>query len=130
MAAGRVARERYLTHPLLGNLARRLIWTAAEGERAETFLPGEALPGGLSDAATVRLWHPLGATVETVLAWRQELEARGVVQPFKQAHREVYLITDAERNTRTYSNRFAGHILKQHQFNSLCALRGWKNCSG
>ena len=48
-------------------------------------------------------------------------------QPFKQAHREVYLLTDAERNTRTYSNRFAGHVIKQHQFNALCAARGWKN---
>src|SRR5205085_129334 len=34
---------------------------------------------------------------------------------------------DAERRTRTYSNRFAAHILRQHQFNALCAARGWKN---
>ena len=26
-----------------------------------------------------------------------------------------------------YSNRFAAHILRQHQFNALCAARGWKN---
>ncbi len=62
-----------------------------------------------------------------MLRWRQTLEAQGITQPFKQAHREVYLLTDAERRTRTYSNRFAAHILKQHQFNSLCVLRGWKN---
>ncbi len=31
-------------------------------------------------------------------------------------------LTDAERATRTDSNRFAAHILKQHQFNSLCAF--------
>ena len=29
--------------------------------------------------------------------------------------------------TRTYSNRFAAHVIKQHQFNALCAARGWKN---
>jgi hypothetical protein len=39
----------------------------------------------------------------------------------------VYLLTEAERTTRTYSNRFAAHVLKQHQFNALCAARGWKN---
>jgi hypothetical protein len=50
-----------------------------------------------------------------------------VSQPFKQAHREVYLLTDAERHTDTYSNRFAGHVLRQHQFHALCGARGWKN---
>jgi hypothetical protein len=51
----------------------------------------------------------------------------GITQPFKQAHREVYLLTDAERRTHTYSNRFAAHVLRQHQFNALCAARAWKN---
>ena len=55
------------------------------------------------------------------------MEERGITQPFKQAHREIYLLTDAERNTRTYSNRFAAHIIRQHQFNALCAARAWKN---
>jgi hypothetical protein len=49
-----------------------------------------------------------------------------VRQPFKQAHREVYLLTDAERETEIYSNRFAAHIIRQHQFASLCRERGWK----
>src|SRR4030095_1485101 len=26
-----------------------------------------------------------------------------------------------------YSNRFATHIVKQHQYNALCGIRGWKN---
>jgi hypothetical protein len=39
----------------------------------------------------------------------------------------VYLLTDAERRTGVYSNRYAAHVLKQHQFNALCAARGWKN---
>jgi len=64
---------------------------------------------------------------DEVLAWRDWLAELEIRQPFKQAHREVYLLTDAERTTRTYSNRFAAHVLKQHQFNALCAARGWKN---
>jgi hypothetical protein len=55
------------------------------------------------------------------------LERLGVQQPFKQAHREVYVLTDAERRTGTYSNRFAAHVLRQHQFNALCAARGWRS---
>ncbi len=126
-----VWRERYLSHPILSNLTRRLIWTF-DGQPglpvgdSITDGDGVALPD-VPETATVKLWHPLGADVRDVLRWRDALEGRGITQPFKQAHREVYLLTDAERATRTYSNRFAAHILKQHQFNSLCVLRGWKN---
>ncbi|HEX3148275.1 MAG TPA: DUF4132 domain-containing protein [Gemmataceae bacterium] len=79
------------------------------------------------DSATVALWHPIGQPIDEVVAWRGWLEKHEVVQPFKQAHREVYIFTDAERRTSTYSNRFAAHVLRQHQFNALCLARGWKN---
>lgn len=46
-------------------------------------------------------------------------------QPVKQAHREVYPLTDAERGTGTYSNRYAAHIVKQHAFQQLAAERSW-----
>ena len=65
--------------------------------------------------------------MEDVLAWRRWIEGHEVRQPFKQAHRELYLLTQAERRTETYSNRFAAHGLRQHQYNALCAARGWKN---
>jgi hypothetical protein len=74
----------------------------------------------------VRLWHPICASAAEVTAWRQWLERHEVVQPFKQAHREVYILTDAERQTEIYSNRFAAHIIRQHQFAALCMQRGWQ----
>src|SRR5205085_10122899 len=46
-------------------------------------------------------------------------------QPFKQAHREVYVVAPAERETRTYSNRFAAHIVRYRQAYSLIKHRGW-----
>ena len=49
-----------------------------------------------------------------------------MVQPFKQAHREVYRLTPAEEETGNYSNRFAAHILRQHQMAALAAERGWR----
>jgi hypothetical protein len=123
-------RERYADHPLVGTIARRLIWTvdgtpALWLDGAPTDVDGRPL-APVADA-TVALWHPAGRPVEEAVAWRRRLEALGVTQPFKQAHREVYVLTDAERRTETYSNRFAGHVLRQHQFNALCAARGWKN---
>ncbi len=129
-----VWRERYLDHPLIGTISRRLIWSfTARGRTIDGNWHGGDLVGvngkplSLKDNATVSLWHPIGHTMEEVLAWRDWLERREVIQPFKQAHREVYLLTDAERRTNTYSNRFAAHVLRQHQFHALCAARGWKN---
>ncbi|MGC8640890.1 MAG: DUF4132 domain-containing protein, partial [Isosphaeraceae bacterium] len=123
-------RERYLAHPLVGTIARRLIW-CVDG-KAALFVDGkptsvEGRPVAHSSTAQVTLWHPVGRSVDEILAWRRRLEETGTTQPFKQAHREVYLLTAAERTTRTYSNRFAAHILRQHQFNALCATRRWKN---
>ena len=50
-----------------------------------------------------------------------------IQQPFKQAYREIYILTDAEINTRTYSNRMASHILKQHQYVTLAKGRNRKS---
>ncbi len=139
-----VWRERYLDQPLVGSVARRLIWhfswpsasgatgsggaSVADGMWHEGVLVGpDDQPLDIPETATVTLWHPVFADAEAVLAWRDWLERHEVTQPFKQAHREVYLLTDAERRTQVYSNRFAAHILRQHQFNALCAARGWKN---
>ncbi|HVF10749.1 MAG TPA: DUF4132 domain-containing protein, partial [Abditibacteriaceae bacterium] len=129
-------RERYLDHPFLSLLARRIIWEwSTTNENGQAFLPhgegwlnerGEAVLHPPEDA-TIRLWHPNRHDAATVQSWRRLLEDKGIQQPFKQAHREIYPLTEAERQTRTYSNRFAAHIIRQHQFNALCATRGWKN---
>ncbi|MDW5325014.1 DUF4132 domain-containing protein [Plantactinospora sp. KLBMP9567] len=121
-------RARYLDHPLLGTLARRLIWLVDDVPCA--FADGALRTHEDKEIAageTVRLWHPIGREVAEVLAWRAWLEANRVTQPFKQAHREVYLLTAAEENTRVYSNRYAAHVLRQHQFHALTAARGWRN---
>jgi hypothetical protein len=130
-----VWRERYLDHPLVGVLARRLLWEFTAGTTKTTgiwfndaLVDVDLKPiAGLSDSTTVALWHPIGRDLSEIVAWRAWLDAQQIQQPFKQAHREVYLLTDAERRTRTYSNRYAAHLIKQHQFNALAALRGWKN---
>lgn len=127
-------RERYLDHPLMGVLTRRLIWKFENGGlvspamwnagRLET---ADGQPAVLTDDTIVSLWHPLDSSTAEVQVWRERTEALQIRQPFKQAHREVYVLTPAEENTGVYSNRFASHVLKQHQFNALCGQRGWKN---
>jgi hypothetical protein len=127
-------RQRYLDQPLMAGITRRLIWHFKRGDQTAlgawhdgklTDVNGRAL-NFLAPETRVRLWHPIGFPVDTVAAWRQWLQVYEVCQPFKQAHREIYVLTDAELATATYSNRFAAHILGQHQFAALCVQRGWK----
>jgi hypothetical protein len=125
-------RARYLDHPLVAGISRRLIWRVRRGDRTTEAIwrdgklvdvDGEPVD---VDGAEILLWHPLDGEIGTVTAWRRWLEAHEVTQPFKQAHREVYLLTHAERETRMYSNRFAAHIVRQHQLAALCRERGWR----
>ncbi|MEV2236944.1 DUF4132 domain-containing protein [Micromonospora sp. NPDC049891] len=121
-------RQRYLDHPLVGALARRLLWLVDGvpcGWADGALRTADDTPVAAGDDAEVRIWHPIGRSVPEVVGWREWLERHRIVQPFKQAHREVYLLTPAEETTGTYSNRFAGHILRQHQFHALAAVRGW-----
>jgi hypothetical protein len=130
-------RERYLDHPLIGVIARRLLWDfiSPDGQCVTgVFLNGSMVDLDLRPVTTlenaetrVELWHPVGKTIDDVVAWRGWFDTQKIQQPFKQAYREIYLLTDAERSTRIYSNRFAAHVLRQHQFNALCAARSWKN---
>lgn len=130
-------RERFAEHPLLGNVARRLIWQFSDKMRqgegiwsreGQDFVEvTEQSLSWLTEETEVRLWHPIGRAVEQVVAWRNYLQQHNIMQPFKQAYREVYLLTDAEQRTETYSNRFAAHLVKQHQMHALAALRGWHN---
>jgi len=125
-------RSRWLDHPLAGALARRLIWRLqdADGTRQCAWdgvrlrdrhgSDVEETPG-----VRVRLWHPLMSQDDEIADWRAFLMERRIVQPFAQAHRQLYPLTPAERDTERYSNRFAGHILRQHQYMMLAKSRGW-----
>jgi hypothetical protein len=127
-------RERYLDHPLLALLARRLVWRFETDGRAVAgaWLAGMLVDAedrpleGLGDQTRAGLWHPVASTPGEAQAWRGWLDRHGVTQPFKQAHRETYHLTPAELDTATHSNRFATHVLRQHQMAALARSRGWQ----
>jgi hypothetical protein len=123
-------RRRFLQHPLVGYLSRRLLWRVADSSQicgllGDQLVDADDRPREVPETAQVTLWHPLHSSADEVQGWRRWLEKHQITQPFKQAHREVYLLTDAERQTGAYSNRFAAHVLRQHQFSALCRERGW-----
>jgi hypothetical protein len=125
--------ERYARKGFINTISHRLIW--------QFDVNGHPQPGlwhegrvvdhqlnplkGLGDTTSVRLWHPIYSTPDEVLGWRDVLDQLNIQQPFKQAYREVYLLTEAERETSNHSLRFAGHILKQSQVAALAKDRGW-----
>lgn len=125
--------ERYLHHPLVGVVARSLIWELASAGKTQAVIWHE---GQLIDSSarvvsqpttdtTVTLWHPLAASAKETLAWRCWLEEFLVAQPFRQAFREIYRPAGRELKA-TSSDRFAGHLLKQRQFGALARERGWR----
>ncbi|QHI37211.1 hypothetical protein IMCC3317_25890 [Kordia antarctica] len=126
--------KHYVHHGLVNFVTKRLLW---QFKKEDTFVTAiyqneqwttqnNTTLDWISEETEVRLWHPIYEKVDNVLFWRKKLEELEIKQPLKQAYREVYILTDAEVNTKTYSNRMAAHILKQHQFNALTSVRGWK----
>jgi hypothetical protein len=122
----------YRDHPLTGAWARRLLWVARNPPDLTAVRVDERrlvdVDGGevsVDDATPMRLWHPIHTSAAEVQAWRTVLADLELRQPFKQAWREVYLLTPAEEQTGTYSNRFAAHILRYGQAFALMKGRDW-----
>ncbi|MBQ0894234.1 DUF4132 domain-containing protein [Micromonospora sp. U56] len=130
-------RDELAANGLGWSVVRRLIWEVpgASGQWRSVLptgdgfadLSGTAVPEPEPEA-DIRLWHPLNSAANEIRGWRDELTDRELRQPFKQAFREVYLLTPAELQTETYSNRFAAHIVHYRQLYALVKGRGW-TCS-
>ncbi|MEU9382182.1 DUF4132 domain-containing protein [Streptomyces sp. NPDC048279] len=116
-------------HPLARTLVRRLIWEieVTPGEWRAVLPETAGLLPDAPDDVSVRLWHPIRSEPDTVRAWRDLLIEQRIRQPFKQAFREIYLLTPAEEQTRVYSNRFAAHLVHYRKMFALFRARGWKS---
>ncbi|WP_127504746.1 DUF4132 domain-containing protein [Actinoplanes solisilvae] len=70
--------------------------------------------------------HPLQLDADgTLSGWQAELVRRGISQPVKQAFREIYRLTPAERHTRSRSLRFADTEVDGPVAVQLLSARGW-----
>jgi len=85
-------------------------------------LQGELLP----ITKPVMVVHPYTLyTNGTLGAWQREIIRRRIVQPIKQAFRELYVLTPAEQQTRTYSLRFADRSIDGAIAKKLFISRRW-----
>jgi hypothetical protein len=75
---------------------------------------------------TVRIAHPydLLKTGEWHL-WQRECFLHERIQPFKQVFRELYVLTQAERDKGTVSLRYSGQQVNPRQAMALLGSRGW-----
>jgi hypothetical protein len=69
-------------------------------------------------------WHLFQAQV--LAKWQRAIVRKRIVQPFKQAFRELYILTPAEEDTAIFSNRFVGHTLNPKVATKLFQSRGWQ----
>ncbi|MDT0462600.1 DUF4132 domain-containing protein [Streptomyces gibsoniae] len=118
-------RRHYRDHPVTGTLVRGLIWEFQDTVGQWHAVAPMAEPPG--EPERVRLWHPIRASADDIRSWRERLVAERLRQPFKQAFREIYLLTPAEEETGVYSNRFAAHIVHYRQLYALFKERGWQS---
>lgn len=130
--SGEVWKKYFFDHQLLGFLTRKLIWRfETDGElKNGYFLNGQFVDFQNNqiqniENTTVTLWHPALSNVEEVQAWRSFMLSNEIKQPFKQAYREVYIVTGAEINTSTFSNRFNNHVIRHFKFVALAQQRLW-----
>lgn len=123
----------YIENPLVRIVIKDLIWNFKKdgldvnlilSNNTFTDIKGNTYTDELQDTQ-VTLWHPINSEATYIWQWRNYMISNQILQAFKQAFREIYIITEAELNTGTYSNRYASHILIRDQFIALCKARGW-----
>ncbi len=137
MAQGRVwsrdRLQRVARHPLLGRLARRLVWeelgapsrffrVAEDG----TFADDTDLALELVEEATVALAHPVRIPDAVRDRFHQILYDYAVIQPFEQLARASYRPNEAERAAPELV-RFEGRRVASARLEGLLGARGWQH---
>ncbi|WP_299409360.1 DUF4132 domain-containing protein [Acaryochloris sp. IP29b_bin.148] len=124
--------KQLLAHPLLKPVLQRLVFI-----ESDTGVAGLPQVDGLfnHDGQTVaikasmqlRIAHPVDlAERDDWHLWQQYCFQTGLVQPFKQIFRELYVLTTAEQQGRgPGSCRYAGHQVNPRQSLALLGKRGW-----
>ncbi|MCW7536563.1 DUF4132 domain-containing protein [Aquabacterium sp. A7-Y] len=126
-AMGQAQLDSVMDHPLMADLAQRLVWQDEAGGMGLYRRDGLEGPDGLhGPCGSLRLVHPVELLRQGRLAdWQRWLVERGVVQPFKQVFREIYVPTPAELKAGDRSARYAGRWLRTRPAQALFKARDW-----
>lgn len=122
-------RKYYIDHKLINSISASLIWSFEVGDKAYSAIvkdntllmaDGSTLDN-LPSNTLVSLWHPLQASASECEAWRNYVWRHAIIQPFRQAFREVYVARTDGHNPLNID----GLYVRQHQFRALLLSRGW-----
>lgn len=123
-------------HPISGHLARRLVWAISDQDGTHITYAIYNAQGGwntadgeavqLDPAHRLHIIHPVEMRPEEHSRWQRYVVTHKIPQPFKQMFRPIYILTPAEEQTRTYSNRFASHIIPRQPFDKLHHAQFWE----
>ncbi|WP_405893948.1 DUF4132 domain-containing protein [Streptomyces sp. NBC_01527] len=124
-------RERFLRHPLLRHLVRRLVWlsetdgvtTAFRVADDRTFANVEDDPFRPAEGAAVRIAHPL-ALGDELDDWSKVFADHEILQPFPQLGRAVFRLTDEDAGGHRLT-RFEGLKVPTGKVLGL-ERRGWE----
>jgi hypothetical protein len=120
-------------HPLIGHLARRLLWAAVDENGARqafriaedrSFADADDQTFVLPDDAEVVLPHPLALDAAVLAAFGQVFADYEILQPFAQLGRETFVLTDAE-GAQQPLERWNGRTLEAVRLLGL-ESRGWR----
>ncbi|NUP53614.1 MAG: DUF4132 domain-containing protein, partial [Catenulispora sp.] len=123
--------------PTCREMISAMIWRTAEG------VTGLVEAGGADGSDSLLLSDLDGAKIPvtgalfaahpwdlfsagTLGRWQQFVVSRRIVQPVRQAFRELYLLTPAEVEAGTSSARFAGHRVGGARASRLLTARSWR----
>jgi hypothetical protein len=120
-----------LGHPVLAPQLEQLVFVGPDGMgylvnggQALRSWTGEDAP--LAEDTHLRIAHPHDLLRSGDWSrWQHECFAAERIQPFKQVFRELYVLTDAERQEGTGSPRYAGQQVQPQQAMALLGQRGW-----
>lgn len=120
-------------HPLLTPMLKQLVFAGdsvigypVEDGTAIECHDGKHLALGNQDELSIA--HPYDLfTTQEWHHWQRKCYTEERTQPFKQVFRELYLLTETEKDDKTVSRRYAGHQVNPRQSLALLGSRGWVN---
>ncbi|QDO94513.1 DUF4132 domain-containing protein [Formosa sediminum] len=123
--------QKMMQHPIVKAMLSKLVMYVSEKEITGFYKEGVLTnPTGkthvLAETDVLRIAHAshLYKTVEWDI-YQKHLFAERLVQPFKQVFRELYLITDDEREHSNRSERYQGYQIQPKKTVALLRGRGW-----
>lgn len=122
-------------HPIVGRIASRLVWQGIDenGHALAAFRPlGDGSNSdcddadvALADFAQIRLAHSSLMSGEDIARWRKHLADYAVEPPFDQLGRELPVLSEALRRSRTITDR-EGWMIETFKLRGLAAKLGYQ----